>query len=182
MTSSFFKKSIHNSKFIIQKLALLALLILTFTGCVKYGLSGGDTGSAKTLTVRYFTNEAAGPPNLGQIFTEKLRDYYQINSKLNQVNESGDWILEGRIVTYTVTPVSPTGAGTTALNRLTISVNLNFINNMEGPNEVKSFESVFSFYEDFSQTQNLSQVEADLIDTILNRIVFDIFNRTTSNW
>jgi len=173
---------IKNLKFKIRNLLILTLLLFLSGSCVNYSLSGGDTGNAKTLTVRYFSNDAAGPPNLAQIFTEKLRDYYQINTKLNQVNESGDWILEGRIVSYTVTPVAPTGTGTTALNRLTISVNVNFINNIEGPNDVKSFESVFSFYEDFSQTQNLSQVEADLIDTILNRIVFDIFSRTTSNW
>ena len=171
-----------NLKFTVTNLTLVILLLVILTGCVKYSLSGGDTGSAKTLTIRYFPNQAAGPPNLGQTFTERLRDYFQVNTKLIQIKETGDWVLEGNITGYTVTPIAPTGTGTTAVNRLTITVDVNFINNMEGPNEVKSFQGPFSFYADFPQTQNLSQVETDLIQQIFDRIVFDIFSRTTSNW
>lgn len=186
LNKNIIKKTISNSEFLTRhsspviRHSYLFIFVFLLTSCVTYSLSGGGTGTAKTLTIRNFFLEAAAPPNLPNIFNEKLRDYYQQNSKLNLVQENGDWILDGRIISYTVTPVAPSGTGTAAINRLTIAVSVVFVNAIEG--EVEGFESVFSFYEDFPQTQTLSQVESELIDVILNRIVFDIFTRTTSNW
>lgn len=175
-------KVIKNLRYKIQQFILLLTLSVLSAGCVNYSLSGGDTGSAKTLNVRFFVNEGAAPPNLSPNFTEKLRDYYQQNTKLALVTSGGDWVLEGSIIGYTVAPTSPSGTGTSALNRLDIKVNVNFTNNVEGPNEIKSFEGIFSAYSDFPQSQNLSQVQAQLHETILDQIVFEIFSRTTSNW
>jgi hypothetical protein len=177
------KQIIQNSKFKIQNCISIVALLLLVSSCVKYSLSGGDTGTAQTITIRNFTNDAGGgPPNLSQLFSEKLRDYYQQNSKLQVVNESGDWMLEGNITAYTITPIAPTGTETAGLSRLTIVVKATFTNNKEGPNEIKSFESDFSFYRDFPQSQSLSAVETELVNDILDRIVFDLFSRTTSNW
>jgi hypothetical protein len=183
------------SLFIVRHSSLLSLFLIICTtvvlaGCKVYSFSGGDTGCAQTITIRNFFNDAGGgPPNLGQTFTEKLRNYYQQNSKLTALKEGGDWIFDGRIVRYFVEPIAPTGSETAGLNRLHIEIQVTFVNNLQDepvekcPNEPKSFESVnFSFYDDFQQNQSLSQVETALIETITNRIVFDIFTRTTSNW
>ena len=162
---------------------LLISILLPLTSCVKYSFGGGDIGTAQSMTINNFYNEAGGgPPNLTQVFTEKLRDYYQQNTKLDLVNAGGDWLLEGRIVGYQVLPVAPTGNETAGLNRLTIRVYAVFLNTKIGPGEAAPFEQEFSFYQDFQQTQSLSEVEQALIDEILNRIVFDIFTKTTSNW
>jgi hypothetical protein len=176
------KHFINGMSFSHTWIFFLATILLS-TSCVKYSLSGGDTGSAKTITIRTFFNESGGgPPNLSQIFSEKLRDYYQQNSKLVGVADGGDWQLEGRIIGYTVSPIAPTGTETAGLNRLTITVGVTFLNNMEATGEVQDFQQSFSFYEDFPQTENITQAETRLIETVLNRIVFDIFSKTTSNW
>jgi hypothetical protein len=174
---------IQHSTFNIRHFLILFICICLSTSCVKYSLSGGDTGAAKTISIQNFFNEAGGgPPNLGQLFTEKLKDYYQRNTKMSLVASNGDWQFDGRIISYVVTPIAPRENETSGLNRLTIRVKVNFVNTKEGTNEVESFESDFSFYADFPQSQSLSQVESQLIEDILNQIVFDVFSKTTSNW
>ncbi|MBX9850301.1 MAG: hypothetical protein K2X86_00915 [Cytophagaceae bacterium] len=180
-------KFIQHSKFNIQNLLLIVILIIV-SSCGVYNFTGGGTGCAKTISIQNFSNEAGGgPANLSQLLTEKLRDYYQQNTKLSLVNTLGDWQFDGRITRYEVLPLAPTQNEKAGLNRLTIKVAVNFINTKETDascqNEVKSCEGCeFSFYEDFPQNQTLSQVEADLVNKISDRIVFDIYTKTTSNW
>lgn len=168
---------------------LLAAVSLLFTSCGHYSFSGGDTGCAQTITIKNFYNDAGnGAPTIAQAFTERLRDYYQQNTKLSLVNNNGDWMLDGRIIGYSVAPVAPSGDGTSDLNRLTIKVSVSFINRQyqkQGKEETclpEPFEQEFSWYADFPKTQTLSQVEGALVETILSKLVFDIFSRTTSNW
>jgi hypothetical protein len=163
---------------------ILPILLLFLTGCVSYSFTGGDTGSAKTITIRNFNNDAGGgPASLTQNFSEKLREYYQQNTKLTLVRSGGDWELDGRIVGWTLTPMAPTEGGTAGLTRLTIRIVVNFTNRMEGPKEIKGYENrEFSGYDDFKQGQSLSDVEQELINNISNRIILDIFSSTTSNW
>jgi hypothetical protein len=58
-------------------------------------------------------------------------------------------------------------------------VQVKFVNNAD---DSKNFESQFSHYADFPQEQTLSQVEAQLIDVIFERLVYDIFNKTVADW
>ena len=64
--------------------------------------------------------------------------------------------------------------------RLTIRVQVDFTNTL---NEEEDFSRSFSFYDDFdSRTSNLTAEEDQLIDTIFDQIIFDIFNATVANW
>jgi hypothetical protein len=159
----------------------LAFLIIFFSGCGVYNLTGGSIApDIKTISIPVFYNESgSGPPNISQILTEKLKDYYQSNSKLSILTSNGDWQLSGYVSQYTVTPLAPLANETAAQSRLTIGVKVDFINTKD---EKQNFSQVFPFYKDFNQSQSLSSVETDLVDAILNQIVFDIFTKTTSNW
>jgi hypothetical protein len=186
---------IQNSKFKIQNSILILSLGLMISGC-NYSLKPGSTGTAKTLSVKNFPNEGGGgPSNLGQTFTEKMRSYFQQNSRLILVrDDNADWVMEGRIVRYAVSPIAPTSiasnpGGASAQNRLTIRVEVTFNNKKydesKGPqqSETAPFTNAgFEFFQDFPQTQSLSQVETQLIDVILDQIVLDIYTKTTSNW
>lgn len=167
---------IHN----IQ-LSIITLILVTTAGCGVYNFTGGSIpDDVKTISIPVFNNESSsGPPNMSQSLTEKLKDYYQSNSKLSITTDNGDWQLSGYISGYLVTPLAPKENETTALSRLTISVKVDFVNTKD---DVQNFSQVFSFYGDFDQLQSLSSVENKLVDDILNQIVFDIFTKTTSNW
>lgn len=163
------------------------LVILLSAGSCSYRFNPGSTGAARSLHIENFENlSAQGPANLSQIFSEKLRAYYQQNSDLAIVRADGDWQIDGVIARYEVIPVAPQGNETSATNNLEISIEVNFVNTLYSEEtkstEQANFTQMFSGYLPFPGNQNLSQVETALIDEILDQIVFDIFTRTTSNW
>jgi hypothetical protein len=164
--------------------------LIILTGCGVYSLSGISINydQVKTITINMFFNETGqGPPTMSQEFTETLRDYFIQNTQLSLTPASGDLVLEGSIVSYNLTPVAPTGTldetqpETASLMRLTLGVSVTYINSVD---ESFNFENKrFSFYEDYDPDRtDLTVVEDELINTIFNQIVFDIFNATVANW
>ena len=88
---------------------LFLLLPLIIGGCGVYSFQGAtiDYSTTKTISIDYFYNDTPlGPANLSQLFTEKLRDYFQQNTNLALVPEEGDLQIEGRITRYTTNPVN----------------------------------------------------------------------------
>ncbi|MCS7005469.1 MAG: LPS assembly lipoprotein LptE [Cytophagales bacterium] len=149
--------------------------VITFTGA-------NLPPTIKTISIANFYNETAeGPANIAIRFTEELKEYFQRNTKLILVNENGDIQFEGRIINYQATPLAPQAGGTqsAALQRLTIGIEVQFTNTKE---EKKDFKQVFSFYQDFSASQTLREVEQSLIPIIFEQIIFDIFNKSVANW
>lgn len=125
------------------------------------------------------------PPFLSQTFAEKTREYFQRNTNLSLVNRDGDLNLESTITQYALSPIAPTGApgGTgverAAQTRLTIGVKVKFTN---AKNKEQNFDQAFSFYADFDQNKSFASVERDLIETISDQIILDIFNKSVANW
>ena len=163
----------------------LFVIILLFNGC-KYSMSGAST-IAKTIQVEdFFNNTDLGPANLGQTFTNRLKDYYQQNSSLSVVRESGELVLEGMVTTYQITQLAPVSSGNSqtgdlaALTRLTIGVRVNYTDTLEPKNSFK--DRGFNFYADFPNTQDLSSVQENLERKIMEQIFIDLFNATIANW
>ena len=66
----------------------LILIVLATQGCSVYSFSGAAT-SAKTIVIESILNNTdLAPANMGQIFTNKLKDYYQQKSSLRVIPES----------------------------------------------------------------------------------------------
>jgi hypothetical protein len=176
------KSKIKNQKSLLALLAILG----TLNSCGIYSLSGAAT-TAKTIQVdQFYNNTDLGPANLGQEFTNKLKDYYQQNSSLKVVPGDGELQIEGTIIQYSVSPIAPV-AGTSvsqpsqaALTRLTIGIKANYVDTKEPKNSFK--DKTFSFYADFDNDKNLIDVQEDLQKKIFNQIFLDIFNATIANW
>lgn len=156
-------------------------ICLLLQGC--YTFTGASVSpESKTITVTYFPNRAPMiQPILSQAFTDALKDKITGQTSLSIVNGGGDLAMEGEITGYNVQPVA-IQAGNEPMagkNRLTISVNVRFTN---VNNEKQNFEQMFSRYEDFSSTESLSAVEQELIKTINEMLVDDIFNKAFVNW
>ena len=95
------------------------------------------------------------------------------------------WV-EGEISNYTFTQIAPTSTGdpnqsyTASSTRLTITVRVTYVNTLD---ETMSFkDKSFSFYKDFSNDENISDVEEADVRQIFDRIVNDIFNASIANW
>ncbi len=162
----------------------MLLLVMTgsLQGCkVSYSFSGVNISpQIKTVTVDYFPNRApVVQAQLSQVFTDALIDKVQGNTSLELVPAGGDVSFSGEIRNYETKPTAITGDETAARNRLTISIRVVFTNNID-PDQ--SFESNFSRYEDYDSSQNLADVENELIDLIVEELVEDIFNKAFVNW
>ena len=164
----------------------MMFIFTVFNSCGVYTFTGTNT-NAQTISVLNFYNDTGqGPANLSQEFTELLRDYYQRNTSLAIVENGGELMVEGSIVGYNTMPVAPIASGNdqqadvAGSTRLTIRVQVDFTNTL---NEEEDFSRSFSFYDDFnSQTSTLTAEEDQLIETIFDQIIFDIFNATVANW
>lgn len=170
---------------------LISILTVMLVGCsVNYSFTSTSAPTeAKSISIATFYNESSGgPPNFSQTFTEKARDYYQQNTKLEIVSNEGDLQLEGAIVGYNVSPVAPeisngqgaSGASEVAvLNRLTVQVRAKYVNPF---NEKDDFQQTFSFFSDFDANKSLGDVEDELLEEISDQIILKIFTRSFDNW
>jgi hypothetical protein len=161
------------------------VVIISCTGCgfVKYSFTGTTLRpDVKTISVANFINNSGGgPANITQNFTERVKDYYQQNStlKIYPPNGTADLQLEGAITGYDLTPIAPTQGQFASLNRLTVRVQVKFVNTKD---ETENFDAPFSFYADFPQERTLTAVENELLTEIFDQIVLDIFNKSVANW
>ena len=102
------------------KIALLLVMLPILSGCgfqVKYSFSGASIPpEAKTFSVAYFPNKAAMvSPILSSTLTEALVDKFSRQTRLEQVEEGGDFAFEGElnpeIVDQIVTDIFQATAG-----------------------------------------------------------------------
>ena len=102
----------------------------TCVGCCAYSFTGISIDSnTKTFQVNYFQNTAnLIEPGIERDFTLALQDIILNQTNLDLVKSNGDIIYEGEIVEYRIAPTTATANNTAAQNRLTISVNVRFIN------------------------------------------------------
>lgn len=159
----------------------LPLICLLLLGCRNYSFTGADIpAGAETYSVEQFEIKAplAGPVS-GQVFTETLRDLLQAQTPLRYVTRSGNLQYSGAITGYDIQPVAIQSNESAALNRLTISVNIEFINSIEEKNN-KDFS--ISRFSDYSSDKDISAVEAELLEDICSQLAQDVFDRTLGNW
>ncbi len=168
---------------IIKLAAYFIVISILTSSCitVKYSTTGASISpNVKTCTVRYFQNRAPIVRTwLAQQFTDKLREKIQNNTSLTILNDGGDVYFEGEITGYNVSPQALQGNDQAALNRLTVTVRVRFVNTIEPK---YSYDATFSRYQDYSSNQTLDQVEGTLIKTIIDELTEDIFNKAFSNW
>ncbi len=157
------------------------LLLAVIQGCGIYSFTGASIPpEAKTVSIANFPNNAQlVQPSLSQVFTDALRDRFVAQTSLTLIPRSGDLHFEGAITEYRTQPVAITGEQTAALNRLTITVRVKFVNKFD---EKQNFESTFSRFEDYASNLSLSAVEEGLVSEITKALIDEIFNRAVVNW
>lgn len=162
-------------------IALGLTLSILAVSCGAYNFTGTGKIDAKTFQVNYFQNNAElVEPGIERIFTQSLQEIIQNQTNLNLTSQGGDLLYEGEIMDYRITPMTATADQRAAQNRLTISINVRFINRNK---EDDNFEKRFSFYHDFPADQQLvgSQLSVAL-DIIFERITQDVFNESLAKW
>ncbi|MFA9372503.1 MAG: LptE family protein [Labilibaculum antarcticum] len=168
---------------------LIKVLFLSFcvafvvTACkVSYSFTGGTlSADVKTFSVQFFPNRALlVNPNLSNQFTEALKEKFRGQTTLDEiVDGEGHLNFEGEITGYRTQALDVTANDISATNRLTVTIKVRFINEIEPDND---FDKSFTAFRDFDSTQQLSDVEEGLVEEILEDIIDDIYNASVVNW
>lgn len=163
------------------------ILCMLEAGCYSFkGISIPPT--INSFYVDQFQNAAGNaPPDVGQRFSEELRDRVIRNSRLDYEEGIPDIEFRGTVTSFSVQSVAPernnnpdSGAEFgSSLNRLNISISVEYINNQ---NDEDNWTQSFSFFEDFDNDQVLTDVQDDLIERIFDQITTDVFNKAFTNW
>ncbi len=146
-----------------------------------YTFNGGTTGNAKSAYVAFFKNEALNVnPSLSQILTDKLKDKLLRETKLQLLtSDTADMQFYATITGYTTSPSSVGSGDVTLKTRLTITLNVKFINKTD---KKKNFESTVSSFSDYDASKNLSDVESVVVDDAGTKLIQEIYNRALNNW
>ena len=154
-------------------------IVSLLSSCTFYTLVDGSSKYVEVTAIKIpqFRNDAGnGPPDIIAVFTEKTKDYFLQNGKFNIVGLNEDVSLECIITKYQSGITGATAQQTSAQNKLTISVSVDFIDFNNPDNNIKKTFEGREFYEN---NIDLSTVETELVETISDQIVTDIFNGTT---
>jgi len=165
----------------MKKYIYIIITLLLTTSCGIYSFSGTSIQPDVTsISVYNIDNRAMRiNPALSNLLTEELKEKYRRFTKLRLENDGGDLIVEGQITSYETTSIAVTAQEVAAQNRLTVTLKITFTN-VKYPKE--NFEKNFAAFEDYPSTSSLDAVESRLVDSIVKKLVEEIFNATVANW
>lgn len=161
---------------------MTAFAALLLTSCkVSYSFTGTSIqADVNTIYIEYFEYKAMTVnPTLSNQLTEELRTRFRRMTRLEQVDAESDLELTGSITGYTISATAISSAEQATQNRLTITVDIDFVNNKHPEDNVKKS---FSQYADFPATTPFASVESSLCTEIVDKLIEDIFNATVAQW
>lgn len=155
---------------------------LLAVSCGIYSFTGTSIqADVNTITIPYVEYKALlVNPSLSADMTEALQEKFRKLTRLEQVDVDGDLELICEITGYDVKAVAVTADEQAAQNRLTVTVKIDFSNKKYPEDDVTN--KSFSAYEDFDSTLSLDAVQGTLCETIIEKLVEDIFNATVAQW
>lgn len=113
------------------------------------------------------------------IFQNKLTDIFASQTRLRQVKKNGDLILEGEITAFDQFNKGISNDGYSSQVQLRMTVNVRFTNNS---NHAEDFEQKFSATSTYDATQQLVNIQEELVTEMCKDITDQIFNKTVANW
>lgn len=162
---------------------LLAGLTVVVIACtVSYKFSGGNINydKVKTISIADFPikSDYVYAP-LATKFNEDLKDMFIRQTRLQLVNHNADLEIDGEITGYNQYNQAVSADGFSSETKLTITVNVRFVNNT---NHAEDFEQQFSAFRTYDSRELLTAVQDRLIAEMTKEITDQIFNATVANW
>ena len=172
-----------------QNIARLAAILLVlsctilYTSCtISYKFNGAsiDYTKVKSIQIGNFPIRSTyvwSP--MQSIFQNKLTDIYASQTRLKQVKRNGDLVLEGEIVGFDQFNKGISNSGYSNQVQLKMTVNVRYTNTK---NHAEDFEQKFTATSTYDATQQLINVQEELVTEMCKDITDQIFNATVANW
>ena len=162
---------------------LSVILVSLLTACtISYKFTGTsiDYTKTKTISLDKFpirANYVWSP--MESMFYNAISDVYAQKTKLKVLKRDGDLQLGGEIVEYSQTNKSVGSDGYSMQVQLKMVVNVRFVNTKKHEDD---FEQRFSATTEYDSSKQLSAVQEELVQEMINDIIDQIFNATVSKW
>ena len=169
----------HN---ILKTLTAYACVIFVVGCTVSYSFTGAsiDYNTTKTITIETFANRAAYQwAPMAPMLNTTLCDRYNNQTKLRQVKRDGDLVITGEITSYDQTNKSVSADGYSSMVQLRMTVKVKYTNNKKHQDD---FDRSFSASREYDASQQLSAVQEELVQQMIDDIVDQIFNETVAKW
>lgn len=163
----------------LNQCIFLAAFALFLSGC--YSFKGiAIPPDINTYFVDNFQNAVPqAPGDINQRFSEALRAKIRNESRLTYQEENADIEFSGSITGFRLSPEAPQAGNTVALNKLEITVSVNYVNNKD---ETKNWKKQFSFFRTFESDKDFISIQESLIDEIFKQLMENIFNQAFTGW
>ncbi|MCL2412621.1 MAG: LPS assembly lipoprotein LptE [Bacteroidales bacterium] len=160
-------------------LFFFGLFAATLISC--YSFHGASIPpNIRSFSVDMFQNRATMVnPVLSLEVTDGLVNFIMSRSNLVEVNQAGDIEVSGEITAYTLTPMAAGADAQAAMQRFSITIRVNFSNNVT---PADSFSQSFTVFRDFDSSIDFASVEENLMREIVEQLVNDVFMRAFGQW
>lgn len=170
------------NKKIVRGVVLAVLPVIVFACSVSYKFNGSSINydKVKTISIADFPikSDYVYAP-LATKFNDDLKDIFVRQTRLQLVSRNADLQLEGEITGYNQYNQAISADGFSSETKLTITVNVRYVNNT---NHKEDIEQQFSAFRTYPSTQLLTNVQDGLIAEMTKEITEQIFNATVANW
>mgnify|MGYP001541324910 CR=1 FL=1 len=154
-------------KKIARPLILIVLPAVIIACSVSYKFNGSSINYDKVKTISIAD------------FPIKSEYVYAPRLQLLKPNQNADLQIDGEITGYNQYNQAVSADGYSSETKLTITVNVRFVNNT---NHAEDFEQQFSAFRTYDSSQLLTAVQDGLIAEMSKEITDQIFNATVANW
>lgn len=170
----------------MKSLALFVLLLLGLSSCWPTQVLSPFDDSMPEEWKKFFIQPldltaATAPNSYPANLSEKLRSGLQNNTRLKLASQLNDAQVQisGIISNYGTSPIAIQQGDIASKNRLTVSVNFTIITPTKGLEKIQFTSTRFADYE---SSEQLTDVEARLLEDINQQIMQDLVNKLMSNW
>lgn len=158
---------------------LLGITALLLQQCYSFRGVSLDP-NIQTYFVAPFANNAENAlPSLAQSMEDALREKIRTESRLVYNDNTPDIEFRGTLVDYRISAEAPRTGEVTAINRLTITLAIEYFDNLT---QKQVWKRNFSFFFDFPSDRDFTSVESEALRVITNQLMEDIFNAAFSDW
>lgn len=160
-----------------------AICLLPISGCGFYSFTGASIpDNIQTIAIPQVVDNSVNTfPTLGDQMTELLINRFVRQTRLSLVEneDDADAVLTVELQRYTNAPSAVSGEERAALNRVSLSASVLYIDR-SGDDEKELLRRTFTSFEEYDPV-NLDQEEVAAVAALQN-LADDIFTAATSNW
>lgn len=158
---------------------LLVALMIGLSGCYSFKNASVSPDLQFFWVSDFLLSARNAPPTIDTDFEEALKNKIRNESRLVLDRQQAQIIFEGSVSSYNVQALAPEPGETVGLNRLNISVQVQYIDVVD---DTKNWSQNFTEYAEFSADVLLADVEDELIRTIFDQLTENIFNKAFGDW